>query len=57
MQQLFPLLKSALHVSGDKFAHPQEPILTVYAAFGTMRRHCCRPMPWHRMGEFVARNM
>ena len=30
--------KSALHVSGDKFAHPQEYFLTVYTAFGTM--HC-----------------
>ena len=30
------LFKSALHVSGDKFAHPQEHFLTVYTAFGTM---------------------
>ena len=29
---------SALHVSGDKFAHPQEHFFTVYTAFGTM--HC-----------------
>ena len=39
MQQLFRLLlffKSALHVSGDKFAHPQEHFLTIYTAFGTM---------------------
>ena len=28
------LFKSALHVSGDKFAHPQEHFLTVYTAFG-----------------------
>jgi hypothetical protein len=65
MQQLFwfiNLFKSALHVSGDKSAHPQEQFLTVYAAFGTMHRHCCRPVhctksciyvqvlsqPWHR---------
>jgi len=36
------LFKSALHVSGDKLAHPQELFLTVYAAFGTIHRHCCR---------------
>ena len=36
------LFKSALHVSGDKFAHSQENFLTVYTAFGTMHRHCCR---------------
>ena len=29
------LFKSALHVSDDKFAHPQEHFLTVYTAFGT----------------------
>jgi len=31
--QLIPftdLIKSALHVSGDKLAHPQEHFLTVY---------------------------
>jgi hypothetical protein len=45
MQQLFSsinLFKSVQHVSGDKFAHPQEHFLTVYTAFGTMHRHCCR---------------
>jgi len=34
MQQLFILLillNSALHVSGDKFAHPQEHFLTIYS--------------------------
>jgi hypothetical protein len=36
------LFKLAQHVSGDKFAHPQEHFLTVYTAFGTMHRHCCR---------------
>ena len=30
------LFNSALHVSGDKFAQPQELFLTVYTAFGTM---------------------
>jgi len=39
------LFNSILHVSGDKFAHPQEHFLTVYTAFGTMHRHCCRPLP------------
>ena len=42
MQQIFRLLvffKSALHVSGDKFAHPQEHFLTLHTAFGTMHRH------------------
>ena len=60
--------KSAQHVSGEKFAHPQEHFLTVYTAFGTMHRHCCRRVHCTnsciysqkvllRMGEFVARNM
>ena len=30
------LFKSALHVSGDKLAHPQEHFLTVHTAFGTV---------------------
>ena len=38
------LFKSALHVSGDKLAHPQKHFLTVYRAFGTMNRYCCRPV-------------
>ena len=38
------LFKSALHVSGNKFAHPQEHFLTVYTDFGTMHQHCCRPV-------------
>ena len=29
------LFNSALHVSRDKFAYPQENFLTVYTAFGT----------------------
>jgi hypothetical protein len=46
MQQIpfIDLFKSAVHVSGDKFAHPQEHFLTVYTAFGTMHRHCCQPV-------------
>ena len=66
------LFNLTLHISGDKFAHPQEHFLTVYTVFGTMHRHCCRPaaVSVHctknciysqkvllRMGEFVARNM
>jgi hypothetical protein len=38
------LFNSALHVSGDKFAHLQEHFLTVYTAFGTMHRRCCPPV-------------
>ena len=30
------LFKSALDVSGDKFAHPEEHFSTVYTDFGTM---------------------
>ena len=64
------LFKSALHVSGENFAHPQERSLTVdlYTAFGIMHRHCCRPVHCTksciysqnvllRMGEFFTRNM
>ena len=39
------LFNSPLHVSGDKFAHPQEHFLTIYTAYDTMHRHCCRPVP------------
>jgi len=44
MQQIpfIDLFKSALHVSGDKLAHLLEHFLTVYTAFGTMHRYCCR---------------
>ena len=38
------IFNSTLHVSGDKFAHPQEHFLTVYTAFGTMHRHCFLPV-------------
>jgi hypothetical protein len=47
---------SALHVSGDKFAHPQENFLTVYTTFGTMHRHCYRPVPrlrWNFQGSSI----
>ena len=44
MQQIpfIDLFKSAVHVSGDNHAHPQEHFLTVHTAFGTMHRYCCR---------------
>ena len=62
------LFNSALHVSGDKFAHSQERFLTVYAAFGTRHRSAAMSVYWAkscihsqklllRIGEFVARNM
>ena len=49
MQQILfiDLFKSALHILGDKLAHPQEHFLTVYAVYKVLLR----------MGEFVARNM
>jgi len=42
MQQIpfIDLFKSALHVSGDKLAHPQDYFLTVHTAFGTMHWYC-----------------
>jgi hypothetical protein len=36
------LFNSALHVSGDKFEHPQENFFTVYTAFCTIHRHFCQ---------------
>jgi len=60
------LFKSTIHVSGDKFAHPQEHFLAVFTAFGTMHRHmsvhCTKSCIYSqnvllRMGEFVTRNM
>jgi len=57
MQQLFRLLiffKSALHVSGDKFANPQEHFLIVYTYFGTMHRHCCWPVPRLRQNSVTS---
>jgi hypothetical protein len=46
------LFNSALHVSGDKFAHPQEHFLTSYTALGTLHRHCCRPVPFDCIYSF-----
>ena len=44
MQQIpfIDLFKTALHVSVDKLAYPQEHYLTLYTVFGTMHRYCCR---------------
>ena len=61
------LFNSALHVSGDKFAHPQEHFVAVYTAFGTMHRSAAVLVYYTkscinskkvllRMGEFVVRN-
>jgi len=46
MQQIpfIDIFRLALYVSGDKLIHPQEHFLTVYTAFGTMHRYCCRPV-------------
>jgi len=53
MQQIpfIDLFKSALHISGDKLAHLQEYVLTVYTAFGTMHRYCCRPVTLSPVGS------
>jgi len=62
------LFNPAVHVSGDKFAHPQEHFLTVCTAIGTIHRsaavsvHCTKSCIYSqkvllRMGEFFARNM
>jgi len=51
MQQLFRLL---IFFSGNKVVYPQELFFTVYTAFGTMHRHCCRPVPRHRWAAVSA---
>jgi len=62
------LFKSALHISGDKLAHPLEHFLAVCTALGTMHRsaaisvHCTKSCTYSqkvlpKIGEFVARNM
>ena len=48
------LFKSAQNVSGDKFAHFQEHSLTLYTDFGTMHRHCCRPVPRLRWNSSIS---
>jgi len=47
------LFEYAVHVSGDKLAHPPEHFLTVYTAFGTMHRHWCRPVTLLFGEEFI----
>jgi hypothetical protein len=39
--------KSALHVSGDVFAHNQEN-LTVFTLSGSVHPRCCRLVSWMR---------
>ena len=48
MQQIpfVDLFKSALHVSGDKLAHPQEHFLIVYTAFGLGLHELKQNKPW-----------
>jgi len=46
------LFNSALHVSGDKFALPQDHFLTVYTAFDTMLK--VPSQPWHRSAAVSA---
>jgi hypothetical protein len=46
--QLYRLIyhsKSALHVSGDVFAHRQEH-LNVFTASGSIQPSCCRLVSW-----------
>jgi len=46
--QLYRLIyysKSAVHVSGDVFAHNQEH-LTVFTVSGSVRPSCCRLVSW-----------
>ena len=46
------LFNSALHVSGNKFDHPQGALFDcIYTAFGTMHHHCCRPVPVALVGS------
>jgi len=59
MQQIpfIDLFKSALHVSGNKLAHPQEHFLTVYTVKGALFDCIYSQKVLLRLGEFVARNM
>jgi len=43
------LFKSTQNISGNKFTHLRKHFLAVYTAFGTMHRHCCRPLPRLRL--------
>ena len=48
---LFICTQSAVHVSGDVFAHHQEN-LTVFTASDIVQRCCCQPVSWTRWNEF-----
>jgi len=45
LQRLIYYSKSALHVSGDVFAHHQEH-LTVFTVSGSVHPSCCRLVSW-----------
>ena len=44
---LFICTQSALHVSGDIFAHHPEH-LSVFTASDIVHLYCCRPVSWTR---------
>ena len=48
---LFNCTQSALHVSGDVFAHHQDH-LTVFTTCDTVHVCCCRPLSWMRWNDF-----
>jgi hypothetical protein len=48
---LFICTQSALHVSGEVFAHHQEH-LTVFTTSDIVHLCCCRPVSWTRWNEF-----
>ena len=47
MDEMELTYRSALHVSGDVFAHHQEH-LTVFTASDIVHRYCCRLVSWMR---------
>ena len=49
------LFKSAIHVSGDRFDHPQEHFLTVYTVFGTI--NILLVVFWHASLRFTSQNI
>jgi len=51
---LFIFNQSALHVSGEIFAHHQEH-LTVFTASDIVHLCCCRSMSWTRWNVFPPR--
>jgi len=51
---LFICTQSALHVSGDVFAHHQEHLI-VFTASDVVHRHCCRLVSWMRWNWVLSR--